>query len=130
MTSLKLEWLLRLAVAGAFVGHGAYGAVLGKPAWFGYLAVLGVSQAVVASNALMTLIGGFEIGLGLLALVAPLPPLLIFMFVWKVLSELLRLPAGEPYWEFVERGANIAAPLALLYSVRVRSRSGDRTGPT
>ena len=39
-----------LAVAGAFVGHGAYGAVLGKPAWFGYLAVLGVSQAVVASN--------------------------------------------------------------------------------
>jgi hypothetical protein len=40
---------------------------------------------------------------------------LIFVFVWKVGTELLRLAVGEPFWEFVERGGSYAAPLALLY---------------
>ena len=31
----QLAWLLRVAVAGALVGHGAYGALLGRPSWFG-----------------------------------------------------------------------------------------------
>jgi hypothetical protein len=31
--SMQLDWLLRLAVAGALVGHGAYGAVLARVSW-------------------------------------------------------------------------------------------------
>ena len=37
---VRLEWLIRLAVAGAFVGHGAYGAVVAKSSWFSYFAAL------------------------------------------------------------------------------------------
>ena len=120
-----LELLLRLAVCGAFVGHGAYGAVLAKPAWFDYFGVVGVSRASVDSAALMTVVGAFEIALGVLALLMPLPPLLLLMAAWKVFTEVLRPAAGEPFWEFVERGSNILAPLALLYVMRLRSRFGE-----
>jgi len=37
---VRLEWLIRLAVAGGFVGHGAYGAVVAKSSWFSYFAAL------------------------------------------------------------------------------------------
>src|SRR5438874_1742136 len=114
-----MYWLLRVACAAefighgafgiitkaawvpyfAFVGHGAYGAVLAKPAWFGYFAVLGVPETAVQSAALMTLVGGGEIALGLLVLAAPAPALLVFMATWKAFSEFLRVPAGEPFWE-------------------------------
>jgi hypothetical protein len=33
---------------------------------------------------------------------------------WKLGTE-LRLPAGEPIWEFVERGGSYGAPLALFF---------------
>jgi hypothetical protein len=111
----QLDWLLRLAVAGALVGHGAYGAVLAKTSWLGYFAVLGISEATVESGRLMLVVGGAEIGLGLVVLVCPLPALLLFLAVWKISSELLRPAAGEPFWEFVERASNMVAPLALLY---------------
>jgi hypothetical protein len=99
--------------------------VLAKPAWFDYFGVLGLSHASVDSAALMTVVGGFEIAPGVLALIMPLPPLLLFMAAWKAITELLRPAAGEPFWEFVERGSNILAPLALLYVMRLRSRFGD-----
>jgi hypothetical protein len=114
----RLELLLRLAVCGVFVGHGAYGAVMAKSAWFAYFGALGVSQAAVEANRLVTLVGGFEIALGVLALLMPLQPLLLFMTAWKVLTELLRPAAGEPWWEFIERASNMVAPLALWYVMR------------
>jgi len=114
--------LLRLAVAGAFVGHGAYGAILAKPSWFDYFAVLGIDQATVSRYGLMHAVGWMEIGLGLVALVLPIPAVLLAMFAWKVLTELLRPAAGELIWEFVERASNMVAPLALLVVVRNRRR--------
>jgi hypothetical protein len=113
----RLDWLLRLAVAGALVGHGAYGAVLAKPSWFDYFAVLGLSKSVVEATGLLSIVGGGEITLGLLVLVFPRPALLVCLGAWKIGTELLRPAAGEPIWEFVERGSNMLAPLALL-SVR------------
>ena len=122
---MRLEWLLRLAVAGAFVGHGAYGAVLGKASWFSYFAVFGISEATVTASRLLTIVGLAEIGAGLLSLVLPVPALLLFMATWKVFTELLRPAAGEPAWEFIERASNMVAPLALLavrqHSARSRS---------
>jgi len=35
VTRTQLDLLLRLAVAGALIGHGAYGAVLGRATWYG-----------------------------------------------------------------------------------------------
>ena len=120
-----LEWLLRCAVAGALIGHGAYGAILERSSWVGYFAVLGVSASTVESNGLIRLIGWAEIGLGLTALLLPIPALLLFLVVWKVGVELLRPAAGEPVWEFVERASNMLAPLALLY-VRAGARTDGR----
>ena len=131
---IPLELLLRVAVGGAFVGHGAYGVVMAKPAWFDYFGALGVSRTTVAEGGLISLVGAFEIVLGVFALAIPLPPLLLFMTAWKVFTELLRPAVGEPWWEFIERGSNIVAPLALFYVLRARSRlevhvEYDRTRP-
>ena len=126
---MVLEVLLRLAVAGAFIGHGAYGAILAKPAWFDYFGVLGIDQATVSAYGLMQIVGWMEIALGLLALVLPIPALLLAMFVWKILTELLRPFAGELVWEFVERGSNMVAPLALLLVVRHRAIPFSRGTP-
>ena len=117
-----MEWLLRLAVAGAFVGHGAYGAVLAKASWFGYFAALGIPESVVSAHGLMTLVGIAEIVAGVMSLVRPVPVLLLLMAGWKIFSELLRPIAGEPGWEFVERASNMVAPIALLVVSRERDR--------
>ncbi|HEY3081734.1 MAG TPA: hypothetical protein VGM69_17725 [Chloroflexota bacterium] len=109
--SRRLDWLLRIATAGALVGHGAFGAVMAKPAWFGYFAAAGLPP----SAGLVSGVGLFEIALGLLVLVRPIPALLLFVVLWKLGTELLRPLAGEPLWEFVERWSSYTAPLALLW---------------
>jgi hypothetical protein len=123
---VRLEWLMRLAVGGAFVGHGAYGAVLVKSSWFSYFAALGMPESVVSANGLMALVGVAEIAAGVMTLVLPIPALLVLMAVWKIFSELLRPLAGEPIWEFVERASNMVAPLALLVINRERARLAKR----
>ncbi len=110
-----LEWILRLATAGAFTGHGAYGVVLQKPGWYPFFAELGIGSTAVDDRALMAWVGGAEMLLGLSALVLPIPAVLLFMVVWKLGTELVWYPlAGKPAWECVERWANYTAPLALL----------------
>jgi hypothetical protein len=111
---LRLDWLLRVAVACAFVGHGAYGAIVAKPSWLEYFGVLGISRASVESGALLSLVGGGEIAAGLLVLAKPVPALLVLMTTWKAFTEVLRPAAGEPVWELMERASNILAPAALL----------------
>ena len=113
-----LEWLLRFAVAGAFVGHGAYGAIMFKPSWFSYFGALGITESVIIESRLMTIVGVAEIAAGMISLVLPIPSLLLFMAGWKIFSELLRPIAGEPAWEFIERAANMVAPLALFVVIR------------
>ena len=117
---------MRLAVAGAFVGHGAYGAVLAKSSWFSYFAALGIPESVVTANGLMALVGFAEIAAGVITLVLPILALLVLMAGWKIFSELLRPIAGEPAWEFVERASNMVAPLALLVVNRERARLAKR----
>jgi hypothetical protein len=110
-----LGWILRLATAGALIGHGAFGVVLAKSAWVGYFGVLGISPSLVEGASLLSVVGWFEIGLGAVAVVAPIRAVLLVVVIWKISTELLRPLAGEPGWEFVERAANMLAPLALLY---------------
>ena len=111
----QLDFLLRLAVAGALVGHGAYGAVLAKESWYSYLAVLGLSESMVEATGLLRIIGGAEIALGVIVLAFPVPALLLLLAGWKIFTELLRPAAGEPFWEFIERASNMVAPLVLLH---------------
>jgi hypothetical protein len=74
-----------------------------------------VGPEAVPRLALVELGGFFEIGLGLAILARPWSGLLLIAFVWKLGTEWLRPLAGEPVWEFIERGGSYAAPLALLW---------------
>ena len=53
-----LAWILRLATAGAFIGHGAYGAFMRKSGWYGFFEQLGLGPATVDDRSLMIWVGG------------------------------------------------------------------------
>jgi hypothetical protein len=110
-----LEAILRVVTAAAFIGHGAFGAVMAKEAWFGYFGAVGINAATVEVASLIPLVGWFEIALGVFILVKPICAVLLGMVLWKVGIEFLRPLAGEPMWEFIERASNMIAPLALIY---------------
>jgi hypothetical protein len=111
----RLAWILRITTAALLIGHGGFGAFMQKATWISYFGAAGITPQMAQGASLLSLVGWFEIALGLLVLVLPVPAVLIFVFVWKVGTEVLRPMVGEPFWEFIERGGSYAAPLALLY---------------
>ncbi len=111
----RIYWLLRLACAAEFVGHGAFGAVMAREAWFAYFGAVGIDAATVESASLIPLVGWLEMALGIFILFKPVRAVLLGMVLWKVGIEYLRPVAGEPMWEFIERASNMIAPLALIY---------------
>ena len=111
----QISWILRLATASLLIGHGGFGAFMHKPEWVGYFATVGIAPDTITRFALLDVGGWFEIGLGVAILARPWPGLLLFACVWKLGTEWLRPLAGEPIWEFIERGGSYAAPLALLW---------------
>lgn len=109
-----LGWTLRICIALLLVGHGGFGIThLHDEEWITYLGVLGVGPEA-ASPLLIATIGWFEVALGLAILIRPYRRLILFVLAWKVGTELLRPLAGEPVWDFVERGGDYFLPLALL----------------
>ena len=112
-----IGWILRATTALLLIGHGGFDFALHKD-WSSYAAVIGISPATLASHPLRPLAGWFECALGLLVLAWPGRGLLIFVFAWKLGTEALRPLAGEPIWEFIERGGSYAAPLALAWLQR------------
>ena len=109
-----IQWILRVGVAGCFIGHGAFG-VITKAAWLPYFGVGGVGESMAWR--LMPWIGWMDITMGILALIRPCRALFIWGVVWCVWTALLRPLAGEPVWEFVERAGNYGVPLALLVAL-------------
>jgi hypothetical protein len=114
-----VHWVLRLAVAGEFVGHGAFG-IITKAAWLPYFGAIGIPESMAWR--LMPVVGTVDIVLGILALVRPMPAVLLYMAVWGFWTALLRPLTGEGWWEFLERAGNFGVPLAFL----VWSRPGPR----
>jgi uncharacterized membrane protein YphA (DoxX/SURF4 family) len=108
----KIEWVLRIAVAGEFIGHGVL-ALQGKQQWVGWFATFGVSDAHVATQ-LLFLIGSIDVALAILLLIKPFRPALLWMVFWGFCTALLRPLVGESIWDFIERWPNWGAPLALL----------------
>lgn len=111
----KVSWILRITTAILLIGHGGFGAFMHKKVWLDYFGAIGISQHIVQSLFLISALGWFEIALALLVLIKPAQRVLLFVFAWNVLTELLRPLAGEPFWEFIERFGSYAAPLALIY---------------
>lgn len=113
MGNIKLiEWVLRVAVAGEFLGHGVF-AIQGKKDWIGWFANFGVSDVGLATQ-LLFWVGVMDILLALLILVKPVRIALLWMVFWGFWTALIRPLVGMPVWDFVERWANWGAPLALL----------------
>lgn len=112
--SKNVMWVLRIAVAGEFIGHGVF-ALQQKQGWVKYFEVVGISAD--GAMTLMPIIGMMDIALAILVLVKPVRIALLWMAFWGFWTALLRPIAGEPIWDFVERWANWGAPLALLLSM-------------
>ena len=112
MNTKLIEWVLRVAVAGEFLGHGVF-ALQGKAQWVGWFAQFGISDPQTATT-LLWYVGALDVALAALVLVKPVRIALLFMVFWGFWTALLRPIVGEPVWDFVERWANWGAPLALL----------------
>lgn len=105
------QWILRIGVFGSFLGHGIF-ALQGKKNWIPYFASVGIGEN--AAQTLLPLIGTLDVMVALLVLFYPLRLVLVWASFWGFLTALIRPISGEPIWDFVERWANWAAPLALL----------------
>lgn len=109
----KVEWILRVGIFGTFLGHGIFALQL-KPRFIEMLTTfIGVTGNL--ANNLMYLIGIIDIIVALFALFYPIRLILIYASIWGFLTALARPIANDPIWDFIERWANWAAPLALLY---------------
>lgn len=108
-----IEWILRIAVFGEFVGHGVF-ALQGKEEWILWIRqMIGVDMATATQ--LLTLIGVLDVVVGLIVLIRPVPLVLLWAAAWGFWTALVRPLVGKPVWDFLERWANWGAPLALFY---------------
>lgn len=109
--SALIFWILRIGVAGCFIGHGAFG-VITKAAWVPYFAVAGIGESMAWP--LMPMVGWMDIAIGVLALAWPCRALFVWAALWATWTALLRPLAGESVFEFLERAGNYGVPLAIL----------------
>ena len=112
MNTKKVQWVLRIAVAGEFFGHGIF-ALRGKKDWIEWFSLFGVSDPETAKTLLLVL-GLIDITLAILVLIKPIRIAILWMVLWGFWTALLRPIVGMPIWDFMERWANWGAPLALL----------------
>ncbi len=112
MNTKYIEWVLRISIAGEFMGHGVF-ALQGKKDWVGWFARFGISDAGIATQ-LLFVVGIIDIALAVLILIKPVRFALLWMVLWGFWTALLRPIVGMPVWDFMERWANWGAPFALL----------------
>ena len=115
MNTKLIEWVLRIAVAGEFIGHGIF-ALQGRKTWVEWFSIFGISDVGLATQ-LLFLIGVMDIALAVLILIKPVRLALLWMAFWGFWTALMRPIAGDSIFEFVERWANWGAPLALFLVV-------------
>jgi|SRR3989344_3011736 len=118
--SKKMEWILRIAVAGEFLGHGAF-ALQGKADWVKWMGQL-TGAGPELSAQLIFAVGLADLLVATIVLFKPLKPVLLWATFWGAWTALVRPLVGLPVWDFIERFANWGAPLALYYLLKNRNR--------
>ena len=109
----KMEWLLRIGVAGEFAGHGLL--AIGKKAdWIKWISQMIHVDAATATT-LLLLIGISDVIVAAIILFKPVKPVLLWAAFWGFWTALVRPLVGVGWLDFIERFANWAAPLALYY---------------
>ena len=116
----KFELVLRMGVFGAFLGHGIF-ALEGKQQFIEMIQSMVPLDAAMATSLLFA-IGVIDILVAFWVLLRPQRFVLAYATVWAFLTALARITAGDPVWDFVERAANWAAPLALLLYIQFKSK--------
>lgn len=108
-----IEWILRIALFGEFLGHGIF-ALQAKQRFVEMLtATTGIQGELAVS--VMRIIGGLDVVVAILALVFPFRLMLLWAAFWGFATALARPIAGDPIWDFIERWANCGVPLALFF---------------
>ena len=123
----KMEWALRIGVAGEFIGHGML-AVTGNPQWVGWMQQL-LHVSAATGTTLLLIIGLFDLVLAIAVLVKPVRPLLLWMAIWGFWTAILRPIVGQSIWDFIERSANWGAPLALYFLVVIDQKKNTVQQP-
>ena len=85
----------------------------GKKQWVGWISQLTGADASLATQILF-LIGISDLIVALFVLIRPIKIVLLWAVFWGFWTAILRPIVGESIWDFIERFANIGAPLALL----------------
>ena len=111
-----VEWILRIAVAGEFIGHGVF-ALEGKKDWIGWVGKFGVQDPDLATK-LLFFIGLMDLAIAIIILIRPIRIALLWAVAWGFWTALLRPLVGMPIWDFIERWANWGAPLALYFILK------------
>ncbi len=109
----KLEWALRVGVAGEFIGHGLL-AIGGKQDWIGWISKLTQVSAPTATT-LLLIVGISDLIVALIILIKPIGWVLLWAAFWGFWTALVRPIVGVGWLDFIERFANWGAPLALYY---------------
>lgn len=112
MNTKSIQWVLRISVAGEFIGHGVF-ALQGKEAWIGWIQQFTGSGVQTAAQ-LLFFVGLMDILVALIILIKPIRVIALWAALWGFWTAFVRPLIGEPIWDFVERWANWGAPLALL----------------
>ncbi len=112
MNDRKVQWVLRVAVFGSFLGHGIF-ALQGKADWIKWIQQFTGTDLATATT-LLTMVGMLDILVALIVLLKPIRIVLLWATLWGFWTALVRPLVGQPVWDFVERWANWGAPLALL----------------
>lgn len=118
-----IEWILRIAVFGEFLGHGVF-ALQGKKDWLEWISQLTGASDVLAVQ-LLSLIGIADIVVAFIILIKPVRIVVLWATLWGFWTALVRPIVGEPIWDFVELWANWGAPLALLALLGFPKTLGD-----
>lgn len=116
---------MRIGVAGEFLGHGVFG-ILGKAEWVGWTEKLTGFDTATATTFVL-IVGLMDILLAAIVLFKPIRPVLLWMAFWGLWTALVRPLAGTDFWgkdiwDFIERFANWAAPLALYYFYKMNGK--------
>ena len=107
----EFEHILRIGIFLTFIGHGVF-ALAVKYEWIPFLTAVGFSQSTAVE--IMPFIGLLDIIVAFMALIYPMRIIIFWAFIWALATALMRPITGYEIWDFVERGANWAIPLALF----------------
>lgn len=110
-----LSWILRVTTTSLLVGHAGLLLTAHQSLWISQFALFG--QTSNEALTLLPFVAWFEIALGVVVLVKPIPVVLLFICLWKIVVEILRPLTGDTVWAVLERSGSYAAPLVLCFLI-------------